>query len=204
MAAPTPSQIRAVIANPSGTICANMVDTLLRLPELVYNWALAWINEDGTLTDAFIALIRKPGEISWFAMTFTSAQWLKCDGTEVAQATYPNLYAAIGNTFGTPTVGTNFVLPNLTNKVMVGAGGLYALAATGGEATHVLTTSEMPAHTHSITNTSSPGGATTPERLLTDPSATAVVTNINTGSAGSGGAHENMPPYLSLYAFIKT
>ena len=38
--------------------------------------------------------------------------------------------------------------PNLRDKFILGAGSTYAIGATGGEATHVLTTSEMPSHSH--------------------------------------------------------
>jgi microcystin-dependent protein len=38
--------------------------------------------------------------------------FLPCDGQEVPQASYPLLYAAIGNTYGLPKVTTNFVLPD--------------------------------------------------------------------------------------------
>lgn len=41
-------------------------------------------------------------------------------------------------------------LPDLRDKFVVGAGGAYAKGATGGEATHALTTSEIPSHAHAI------------------------------------------------------
>ncbi|MCX4384268.1 MAG: hypothetical protein OSJ39_00545 [Clostridia bacterium] len=37
-----------------------------------------------------------------------------------------------------------------TGRVLVGSGAGYALGATGGEATHILTVAEMPRHTHSF------------------------------------------------------
>lgn len=40
--------------------------------------------------------------------------------------------------------------PNLVDRFIVGAGSGYAVGATGGEATHRLTSSEMPSHTHTF------------------------------------------------------
>ena len=44
--------------------------------------------------------------------------WLKCDGSLVAGATYPDLSAVIGNRYGGNAV--NFNLPDLTNKTLYG------------------------------------------------------------------------------------
>lgn len=44
--------------------------------------------------------------------------WLKCDGSSVAGADYPDLSAVIGNRYGGNTV--NFNLPNLTNSALYG------------------------------------------------------------------------------------
>lgn len=40
--------------------------------------------------------------------------------------------------------------PDLRDRFIVGAGNNYSVGATGGEATHTLTTDEIPSHTHSI------------------------------------------------------
>ena len=47
--------------------------------------------------------------------------------------------------------GTNGT-PDLRDKFIVGAGSAYALNAAGGEATHTLTTAEMPSHDHPHTH----------------------------------------------------
>jgi len=49
---------------------------------------------------------------------FVPYGWLKCDGSSVAGANYPDLSAVIGNRYGGDT--TNFNLPNLTNSALYG------------------------------------------------------------------------------------
>lgn len=68
--------------------------------------------------------------------------WLLCNGAQVSATTYPKLATVLGSAGGLITV------PNLTQRLPVGAGGTYALGATGGEATHALTLGELAAHTH--------------------------------------------------------
>ena len=92
--------------------------------------------------------------------------------------------------------GTNGT-PDLRDRFVVGAGSTYAVAATGGEATHTLTIDEMPAHTHNYEGVSwydkfdggnwwSPGNAQTKTSTPT----------------GGNQSHENRPPYYAL-AYIK-
>lgn len=46
--------------------------------------------------------------------------------------------------------GTNGT-PDLRDRFVVGAGGAYAVGATGGETTVTLTTPQLPVHTHTVT-----------------------------------------------------
>jgi len=98
--------------------------------------------------------------------------------------------------------------PDLRDRFIVGAGtgGSYAVDATGGSTTsgaHTLTTSEMPAHTHSYLQrgfTKSDPGAGSQD--FSDEGG-----SLNTGSAGGGSAHSHaatLPPYYALCYIIKT
>ena len=88
------------------------------------------------------------GSFKPFAGASAPAGYLICNGSEVSQATYPALFAVIGNTWGAAVTQGNFKLPNLTGRTLIGAGTGYALGSTGGEATHQITLEEMPAHRH--------------------------------------------------------
>lgn len=96
----------------------------------------------------------------------------------------------------------------LKDRFLLGAGTTYAARSMGGEATHKLTESEMPEHSHSdrlswlddhktnnplgingtaLTVISNPGNA-----RVDDPQA-------HVGLTGGSQAHNNMPPYLAVY-----
>lgn len=91
---------------------------------------------------------------------------------------------------------------------LLGASSTYSAGSTGGEATHTLTFNEMPAHNH---------GAGDNLRFTTHVMSTSISHDgtIGTGStwikdligtaiAGGGAAHNNMPPYLSVYMWKRT
>ena len=129
---------------------------------------------------------------------------------EVLKKTYP-----VGCIY-ISTVGTN---PNTlfgfgtwsafgAGKVMVGldAGdtSFDTAGETGGEKTHTLTVAEMPVHSHAQYVTSNPGtgGAGIRKDFDTDASGlTAYPQGVKTGNAGSGSAHNNLPPYVVVYFF---
>ncbi len=94
----------------------------------------------------------------------------------------------------------NFLAPDLQGRVPVGKnGGTFATqGSSGGEETHVLTTAELAAHTHALSmgTTTGAGGL-----VLRGQSAAA---DQATGSNGSGTAHNNLQPYLTIKYIIKT
>ena len=116
------------------------------------------------------------GIIMWSgAIADIPAGWFLCDGTN----------------------GT----PNMIDKFIIGAGSTYNPGDTGGEATHTLTSAEIPIHTHSIDTTTinSGGSAASVQNGADAPNG-----SRTSGSAGSGGAHNNLPPYYALAFIMKT
>lgn len=107
------------------------------------------------ITGDTISVINPAGIVQMYAGTVIPEGWLQCNGAQVAIEDYPQLYAAIGDTYGTAVTNGNFVLPDLEGRVVIGAGLGTATDATnhligsaGGEETHILTTDEMATHTH--------------------------------------------------------
>ena len=108
--------------------------------------------------------------------------------------------------FGSSVAGEEFLLPNLVGKVPFGFGGSHPIGDMEGSETHVLTTAQLPSHSHATfanqqTNTPATGGGT---RLVSLQSAAGDAPNGGTGSAGSGAAHPNMQPSLAVNYLIKT
>lgn len=74
--------------------------------------------------------------------------WVPADGRELSRYAYSGLFAVIGTTFGEGNGATTFNVPNLVDRVVVGAGDEYEEGATGGLAEVVLTLAQLPAHAH--------------------------------------------------------
>ena len=60
------------------------------------------------------------GTIVWSASTTAPEGYLLCNGATVGRSTYPDLFAAIGTTYGAGDGSTTFALPNLIGRVMWG------------------------------------------------------------------------------------
>ena len=117
--------------------------------------------------------------------------------------------------------------PDLRDRFVVGAGSTYAVAATGGAAAVTLSATEIPSHTHTFSATTSTNGAHTHTYQLPDlipngerdnnqqfGDTTSSATTSSAGdhnhtvsgttnAAGSGGSHENRPPYYALAYIMK-
>ena len=156
---------------------------------------------DGSQITGIVAI--PTGTVLQYAGSVAPTGFLLCDGSAVSQTTYAALYTIIGTSFNTGGEGGgNFRLPNAKGKVVSGYDSTQtefnALGKTGGEKTHTLSSTEMPAHTHPVT-TSAPGGdsgwnANYGTLQQTD----------NTGSTGGGSSHNNLQPYITMNYIIKT
>jgi microcystin-dependent protein len=184
-------------------------------------------------------------EVDGVAVTATAAELNQLDGAVVTASALSQLDALIalidncilkwrGSVASIPAGwqladGTNGT-PDLRDKFIVGAGGTYAVGATGGAATVTLTAAQIPSHTHAagtlattsagahshVTNIyTASGGAFSGGSLgfaadkagsqyeaLSAGAHTHSITG-STGSAGSGDDHENLPPYYALCYIAK-
>lgn len=90
----------------------------------------------------------------------------------------------------------------IKDRFLLAAGDTYSNGSTGGEANHILTIEEMPSHKHQIkTNNddfnNSPNGGN--YGTTHDGANTWYNTNWYTENSGGNAAHNNMPPYLTVY-----
>lgn len=107
----------------------------------------------------------------------------------------------------------------IQGKFLFGMNSSYPAGSTGGEITHKLTWNEMPGHYHEglyysyqdtenlITLNAGSASYHIPwgsSDYAGDYGAGTGEKELITGSAGSGVAHNNMPPYLSVYIWKRT
>ncbi len=90
----------------------------------------------------------------------------------------------------------------IQDRFLLCAGAQHSAGETGGEERHVLTESEMPSHSHTVS--AYRNGSNWNERgnriSAGNPEYSSSV-SASTSSAGGGSAHNNMPPYLAVYAW---
>jgi microcystin-dependent protein len=135
--------------------------------------------------------------------------WSLCNGSTV-------------NGYATPDLRERFVVgAGGDNSTVTGSG--YAVGDTGGANSVTLTTSEMPSHSHTLSNTNhSHGLSFTPIRdgggICANRGDSGSCHNMSTGGGvnnatldsatisteGSGSAHENRPPYYALCYIMRT
>jgi len=147
------------------------------------------------------------GEIRMFAGNFAPAGWMFCEGQLLPISEYETLFNLIGTTYGGDGQST-FALPDLRGRVPIHFGNGFTLAETGGVETITLTVSQIPAHSHALLASSSPGTSNTPVSNLTaeSPSINTYiqdVTNSNmspsaVSSVGGSQPHNNFQPYLCV------
>lgn len=92
------------------------------------------------------------GSVIHFAGAAAPTGWLLCDGSQYFTTSYTALFAAIGYTFGGSL--TLFNVPDLRGETIrtLGSAPYNTLGATGGAETYTLLDSNLPAHTHTITD----------------------------------------------------
>lgn len=154
------------------------------------------------------------GTILMFAVqTPPSAKWLCCNGGYVSQSTYADLYELIGEKYGMNS-GSDFKLPQLVQRFPYGGNstGTDTIGFAGGTETETLTLSQIPshhhtiAHTHLINQSDGTGTQARAARGTTTITASLITTQPSTpdsGDAGGGGSHNNLPPYLTVLFMIK-
>jgi microcystin-dependent protein len=162
------------------------------------------------MSDAFI------GEIKMFGGNFAPRSYAFCSGQLLPIAQFDALFALIGTYYGGDGQ-TTFALPNLQSRIPVGTGtgpGLptRVLGEAGGTETVTLTTAQLPAHTHALQVSGTPGSRVVPAGGVLADAGTANV--YDSGSpqvamsaatvAASGGSqpHDNMAPFLCVNFII--
>jgi microcystin-dependent protein len=106
------------------------------------------------LVDAINGM-RMPGEMTAWAGASAPPDWLLCDGAAVSRTTYAALFAVIATTFGAGDGSTTFNVPDMRGKAAYGkaaAGTAATLGSSFGALDHTHTYTQVPNHTHPITD----------------------------------------------------
>lgn len=126
---------------------------------------------------------------------------LWCDGTQYTKADYPDLYAALDPAFHVDA--DNFTVPDLRERVAIGASVTYELGTTGGEIDHQLTVDEMPSHDHEMQFRINQTGFGNYHMAVGSNSGTFLRNDIPIFDTGGDLPHNNMQPYIVCRYWIQ-
>ena len=111
--------------------------------------------------------------------------WFACDGAAISREDYADLFAVIGETFGTGDGSSSFHLPDAIGRVLSGPTAGHPVGTTAGSNDITISVDNLPAHDHAIAidavdnhghSGSFTGGS---------------VSGSVTGNTGSGGSHSH-------------
>lgn len=187
-----------------------------------------------TIDAAIARLAPPPlGIVQMWAGANVPAGYELCEGQQLRIDDYPELYAALGTTFNTApnyagtaqtTTSGYFRLPDLRGRFIAGYSTVdpeyKGYGRVGGAKTVALTVSQMPQHVHSlkdyyfiehsnaiskpISGTELAGSNLTGSQKSDNDNNTLLYKTHDTNSTGSGGSHENRPPYYVLAFIMRT
>jgi microcystin-dependent protein len=149
-------------------------------------------------------------EIRIMSFTFAPKGWALCNGQLLPINQNQALFSLLGTTYGGDG-RVNFALPDLRGRVSMHMGLGHTLGERGGEESHTVVQSEMPAHTHIATADVKVGDNQTGNMTNGYPANTGGTKMFSNGSnnmvpmypqmvstVGGSQAHENREPYLCL------
>ena len=178
------------------------------------------------------------GFLGYFGTTAPNGSFVLPFGQAISRTTYAACFTLFGTTFGAGDGSTTFNVPDLRGRVPAGKDDMggsaasrigsvstdsgtitgTALGSSGGSSTHVLTSGEMPTHTHTInitdpghshtfamgnnTGNSMPTGAGPQTNTVATASATTGISATATNS-GSGNAHALLQPTIIVNYILR-
>jgi len=132
------------------TYAATIPSTVSSLADLVYRVRKALLATDYPL---------RVGELKDYPLSTAQGNMLLCDGSEVAKLSFPELYAYLGDSQGTPVNPDNFLLPDFVGAATPAA--VYPVQEvtgcdvnTGG----VITEPTQPGQTGGVVGGNPPSG----------------------------------------------
>lgn len=123
---------------------------------------------------------------------------------------YPvgSIYMSTNSTSPATLIGGAWT--QVKDMFLLGAGSSYAVGDTGGEVKHTLTISEMPSHAHPLqgcldgTSAAISNIGNRWEQNMSAKSSSSWFQDGFVLSTGGNAAHNNMPPYYTVYIWCRT
>lgn len=145
------------------------------------------------------------GEVKIVSFNFAPKGWAMCDGQLLPINQNQALFSILGTTYGGDGRVT-FALPNLQGRVPFHTGAGLTLGQSAGEATHTVTVSELPGHTHTAAANSADADRVDPNgnfwakgaASAYSPTPNGVMSSGSLLNSGGSQAHENMAPFTVL------
>jgi microcystin-dependent protein len=145
--------------------------------------------------------------ISW---NFAPKGWAFCNGQFLPINQNQALFSLLGTMYG-GNGQTTFALPDLRGRAPIHQGQGFTEGQAGGQEFHTVTVSEMPAHNHFVSGTTSQGNVNNPSGALLaqspgvvyhKPGSAVAMTQENITNVGGSQPHENRQPFLVLNFII--
>ena len=160
----------------------------------------------------------------WSKNDFNVNGTLKVNNTNIFDLIYPVGSFYISSKSTNPAILFGGTWEQIQGRFLLGRSSSYPVGSMGGEATHTLTTSEIPYHNHAIGQDGNTSMVLPTDVAIDDSSHSQYVTTLEGGRSGwykssvtwggaivtrnqtspYGQAHNNMPPYLSVYIWKRT
>ena len=155
-------------------------------------------------------------EIKLFGGNFAPRGWALCNGQLLAISSNTALFSLLGTMYGGDG-RTTFGLPDLRGRVPISPGngpGLssYTQGQKGGVEDVVLTTNQIPSHSHTAVakaaigvDADTPAGNAWSNGEIYSSGAPTETMNggaITVSNAGGNQSHENRPPFLAVHYII--
>jgi len=171
------------------------------------------------------------GTLLPFAGDFAPPGYMLCDGRAVSRTTFAFLFSVIGTHYGPGDGAATFNLPDMRGRTVIGLDNLGGVSAdrvqapfadtaggSGGEEKHLLTSDELPAHSHGVNDPGhrhtytrktgsigSNGGGTSAVRTFNEnATSSSSGTGITVNNTGGDAAHNVMQPSMAMAWIIKT
>jgi microcystin-dependent protein len=144
-------------------------------------------------------------ELRIFSFNFPPKNWAFCNGQFLPINQNQALFSLLGTTYG-GNGQTTFALPDLRGRTPLHFGNGFIQGERGGQESHAITISELPAHTHQASGSPNAPNQGTPlggtwaaiAGTYSDQSPNATLHPASISGVGGSQPHNNLSPYLVL------